>query len=171
MFCENCGTEIKENSNFCLNCGKAVSITANEHKKDNYRTQDVSSNEKMVNLKKPRIATWILIGFGGFSMLMGFLGLVLSYDTATSVGNIIVGLPLCIFGAILYVKKIKKYGWGIGVAVLVAGIGNSLVDIFVGGRPFSYHKSGIIGSFVLIIVFSCLLLKANIKNKGAETNA
>lgn len=165
MFCEKCGTEINENSNFYPNCGKAVSITANEDKKDIYGIQNVSSEEKNFNFKKPRIATWILIGFGGLSILIGLLGLVLSYDTATSIGNIIAGLPLCIFGAILYVKKIKKYGWGIGVAVLVASIGNSLVDICVSGTPFSYHKSGIIGSFVLIIVFSCLLLKANTKKE------
>ena len=163
MFCQNCGTEIKENSNFCLNCGKAVYQTDYEQKMDNDKTQDVSSNEKMVNLKKQRIATWILSGFGGFSMLMGFVGVVLSYDTATSIGNITAGLPLCIFGAILYVKKIKKYGWGIGVAILLAGLLNSLVDICVFGDPISYHKSGIIGCFVLIIVFSCLLLKANTK--------
>lgn len=103
-FCENCGAELKENSEVCLECGKYVSKKGN-----NGNTKNYDENNKLA-----------LAGFivSMVSLLINFAGIV------GLVGAILSGIGL------IQVSKGNGKGKGLAIAGLIVGIFSILYGIY-----------------------------------------
>ncbi len=103
-FCENCGAELKENSEVCLECGKYVSKKGN-----NGNTKNYDENNKLA-----------LAGFivSMVSLLINFAGLV------GLAGAILSGTGL------VQVSKGNGKGKGMAIAGLIIGIFSILYGIY-----------------------------------------
>lgn len=103
-FCENCGAELKENSEVCLECGKYVSKKGNDG-----NINDIDANNKLA-----------LAGFivSMVSLLINFAGLV------GLTGAILSGIGLA------QVSKGDGKGKGLAIAGLIVGIFSVLYGIY-----------------------------------------
>lgn len=103
-FCENCGAELKENSEVCLECGKYVSKKGNDG-----NISSIDANNKLA-----------LAGFivSMVSLLINFAGLV------GLTGAILSGIGLA------QVSKGDGKGKGLAIAGLIVGIFSVLYGIY-----------------------------------------
>lgn len=114
-FCSNCGTEIKENENFCSKCGN----NTNQAETSTENTQNTESTQPQQG--KSKIAAGLLgVFLGGFGIHNFYLGY-----TSKGVAQILVTIVTCGIGSL----------WGFieGIMILAGSIntdadGNPLIQ-------------------------------------------
>ena len=154
-YCSKCGKEIMDGAVFCSNCGNALQIDESKHSYEDKTIEKGADVEKGVK-KKGRIAGIILISLGAYLLIIGISTLVGFVNTTveSGAGVFIMGIAFLVYGALLLIKNINKYGWGIAATVTISTLVGAI-------HPF--NKSSFMGSLVLTIIFICLLVKANTK--------
>lgn len=103
MYCEKCGHEIKEGSNFCLECGtklKKMSSEVNDNKK---------ANSALVSL----IIGIISITFGSFLLPLPIVGLIIGLKAKEKTGvrktGIILNLVSILFSILMWFLLISLF--------------------------------------------------------------
>lgn len=133
MYCKYCGKNIANDSNFCQRCGRKQDIVIDSTKKEEITSMKDNHNGKIIEI--PTIKTnysektkWIILGYGiwlTFNLFCLFAGNKfnatehflpfsdewgLSYYDISEFIVYIVGLPLVIWGIMLFRKRLKEKG-------------------------------------------------------------
>ncbi len=113
MYCSNCGKELKENSNFCANCG-AKQISIGDSKSSGVKVSD-NINEP-IELAKKEVKESAIAGY----VVAGLSGILAVISIAT--GTIIAGMSgLALVDAIIFAALaygVSKYNRSCAVAIL-----------------------------------------------------
>ena len=116
-FCTNCGSELKEGADICLNCGKIVEKS--EAPQENYKTVNPNAKSKVA----PGILGILLGSLGVHNFYLGYTG--------KAVGQLL----LTLVGWVICVGPVISSIWGLveGIMILSGSIdkdatGRKLVD-------------------------------------------
>ena len=112
-FCRECGKELNEESNFCLNCGVAVNNISNNHKADKNAIAGFV-------LGLCSILAWFIPLFGYPVCICGIIFSAKGLNSQVNKGKAITGLVLSII-------------------FLVFTFFNSLIGFFIGLEVFDYY--------------------------------
>lgn len=118
MFCQKCGKEIAENTNFCPYCGnKASSVSASENNNAGTKVNNTVQNSQY-NVSKSGMGVLLCI-------LLGLIGLIIG---------------VCIYPAGTLARQTFLKGFWITLAVL-AGIAVLVFILIAATAPIAYGGS------------------------------
>ena len=145
-FCSNCGSEINENADICLNCGVMVNKNNNSN---NNNSNSVLSNTNYNKQKVPGK------GLSIAGMVLGIIAAVWALISLISIGNIESELTYGFY----YVDSSYIIGFAIGYTLF--SLVPSIIGLILSAFGFRKLKSGIniTGLILSIIAFVIAIIE------------